>query len=207
MKGLPLTAEQKQQAFKVLLKRMGIKISGGRDSKQNADFRKEPPTSDLIEVPSIEDTPIDDYIDGPQDEVTPSDYVRAEILTILQQRPERKPRANCSPPPSLVDIPDEFSTPEDFVRFRQEYDAVLRKRSDDLGMTEKIHICNVPTCVSPTVPLFDYCLFHLPKDKRYLEQYLVRTCTEKDPDGRQCATPTTIGLEKCTRHLRKNYKA
>lgn len=206
MKSTPVPGESKTTAFRQLLKRLGVKLSWGRKSRQTVEFRKEPPKVNVIEVPPIEPAIIEDYEGDMPRDVTPTDFIKAQLQVIGQQKPESKQKPVSGIHATLVDLPDEFDSPEDFVRFRQEYDAVLQKRSEDMGLIDKVKICQIPTCISPTVPSFDYCIYHLPHDSQFTKQYLITTCSDIGPDGKPCMTPTTVGLGKCAHHLQKIFR-
>ncbi|OHT11073.1 hypothetical protein TRFO_04006 [Tritrichomonas foetus] len=164
-------------------------------------FRNGVPVSDdLIHIPDIEQFPI---APAEKAEYLPENELKLLFAQAQLEAIHADPATSNSASSDIVDpileIPGEFDSIEDFIQFKRELTTVYKKRSDDLQWEIPIGVCKDPLCLNSTAPGFDYCLYHIPKDKKYQSLGLVTKCQARVEDH-ECTIPCSIGQQKCSFH-------
>lgn len=104
----------------------------------------------------------------------------------------------------VLEIPTEFPTVEDFVQFKRELATAYKIRSEEYGFPKPFSVCKDPLCMGSSAPGFDYCLFHIAKDKMYDKIKLFGKCQAVIDGEQSCQTPCGIGQNKCSFHSKES---
>ena len=167
-----------------------------------------PHADDLVQIPDMENFPLEEAEKA--EHISEDDlrglFARAQIESIHAD-PEKNNMAANDVVGSVLEIPGEFESVEDYVQFKRELATVYKKRSDEFGWNESVGVCCEPLCFNSTPPGFRFCLFHSNKEDKYDSLGLIGKCQVK-VDDHDCPIPCGIGHQKCAfhRNLRETSK-
>lgn len=199
------TAERpKDRTFQTVLRQKGIsEPSPAIPDDVGQHLQGVPAEEDLVPIPEFEEFPL---AEPPQAADLPAEKVAQQFCQYQLQSIAANPLTNTSSLPGdqtcvgpILEIPTEFDTIEDFVKFKRELATVFKARSDAYGWSESVGVCKFPTCANSVAPSFEYCLFHLPLDPHFEDQGFVGRC-KVITDERQCEIPCGKNGTKCAFH-------
>ena len=100
---------------------------------------------------------------------------------------------------SILQIPGEFNSVEDFIQFKRELATVYKARSLSYGWKQIVTVCHEPFCLNSTPPGFIYCCSHVHQDPHYKDQIFIKECSEILED-QNCPIPCGSGFPQCALH-------
>ena len=194
----------RDRSFQNVLRQKGVaEPSPAIPDDVGRHLRGVPADDELVPVPDFEEFP---FAEAPPPVHLAADEARTKFVQYQLQTIAANPLTNASAGAAdqtcvgpVLEIPTEFDSVEDFVKFKRELATVFKARSDAYGWSESVGVCKYPTCTNSVAPSFEYCLFHLPLDPKFEEQGFVGRC-KVVTDEKQCEIPCGKNGTKCAFH-------
>ena len=164
-------SNEKGYAFHAFLRSHGIgEYSPSIPSGIGRHLNGIPKEEDLIEIPEIENFPLENLPEKikPNEEELKKMFIETQLETILNKNNEIFLNSNS------INIPNQFKSINHFINFKKELNQYYINKSKELNLSEDVIICSNLLCLNSSCPTFKYCINHINLDENYNKKQFLK---------------------------------
>ena len=190
--------KKKEITYKKFLDSLGKRGIGPTSPKIPSDLPSSgiwdvPPSECIVSIPEKEDFPLL----PPPSFIIPSKDVKSEFCSVQVETVVTD--LDFDTKGSLIEIPEEFSSPEQFLQFKTALATQIEDYSKQNGLNPPLKICKMPLCTHICPPSFSFCLNHIIADSRFKHQKLLNSC-ETINENSDWPVPCGFNRSHCVLH-------